>query len=42
MKCFVATAEVGGAYLLTEMKDYTLFKIIAETDKIMCKVNSDY
>ncbi len=38
----VATADVVGAYLLTEMHDYTLIKVTGDATKIMCKVNGSY
>ena len=38
----VATADVSGAYLHTDMDDYTLLKLEGEAVDIMCKVNKDY
>ena len=38
----VATADVVGAYLLTEMQDYTLIRVMGESAEIMCKVNNKY
>jgi hypothetical protein len=33
---------VTGAFLLADMKDYVVVKIIGETAEIMCKVNENY
>ena len=38
----VATADVVGAYLLTDMHDYTLVKVVRDSATIMCKVNDKY
>jgi hypothetical protein len=38
----VATADVAGAFLLADMEDYVVVKIIGETAEIMCKVNPKY
>ena len=38
----VATADVVGAYLLTEMEDYTLVRLVGESLNIMYKANSKY
>ena len=38
----VATADVVGAYLLTDMYDDTVVKVVGNSAKIMCKVNNKY
>ena len=38
----IATADVVGVYLLTEMEDNTLVKLTGESVDIMCKVNDKY
>ena len=38
----VATSNVSGAYLYTNMEDYTLLKLEGDTVTIMCDVNKDY
>jgi hypothetical protein len=38
----VATAYVEGAYLQTDMEDFTLLKLVGEAVDIMCKVNPKY
>ena len=38
----VATADVVGTYLLTDMHDYTLVKVVGDSATIMCKVNDKY
>jgi hypothetical protein len=38
----VATAEVSGAYLRADMKDFTLLKMEGESVDIMCDMCSDY
>ena len=38
----VATADVAGAYLNTEMDDFVLMKLIGEDAQIMCDVNPSY
>ena len=38
----IATANVVGAYLLTEMQEYTLIKVTGESAEIMCRVNDEY
>ena len=38
----VATADMAGAYLLANMKDFVLIKIARTAVDIMCKVNSSY
>ena len=38
----VATADVGGAFLHGEMKDFVLLKVTGESVDIMCKVNPGY
>ena len=38
----VATADVVGAYLLTDMHEYTLVKLTSDATKIMCEVNNEY
>jgi hypothetical protein len=38
----VATADVAGAYLHAELKDFTLLKMEGESVDIMCDVSDDY
>ena len=38
----VAIADVVGAYLLIDMHEYTLVKLIGNSTTIMCKVNNKY
>ena len=38
----VATADISGAYLLADMKDYVLIRLEGESADIMCKVDSSY
>ena len=38
----VATADVAGAYLKTEMTDYVLVKVLGESAQIMCEVNPQF
>ena len=38
----VATMDVLGAYLLTDMDDYVLVKLSGEVKNIMCEVNNRY
>ena len=38
----VATADIVGAYLLTNMKDYVLLRIIGDTVNMMCQINPKY
>ena len=38
----VATADVVGAYLLADIKDFRVIKITNTTVEIMCKVNPEY
>lgn len=38
----VATADVVEAYLLADMNDFLIVKIIGESINIMCKVRSEY
>ena len=38
----VATADVAGAYLKTEMKDFVIVKVAGESSNIMCKVNPTF
>jgi hypothetical protein len=38
----VATANVAGAYLHAEMKDFTLLKMEGKSVDIMCNVCGDY
>ena len=38
----VAIADVVGAYLLANMKDYVLVKLTGKTVDIMCGVSKDY
>ena len=38
----VATADVVGAYVLANMKDYVLVKLIGKSVDIMCEVSAEY
>ena len=38
----VATADAVGAYLLANMKDYVLLRLIKNTVNMMCQINSKY
>ena len=38
----IATIYVSGAYLHSDMDEYTLLKIERETMDIMCRVNNEY
>jgi hypothetical protein len=38
----MTTTDMTGAFLLADMKDYIVVKIIGETAEIMCKVNPKY
>lgn len=38
----VATADISGAYLLADMKDYVLVRLEGESADIMCKVDPAY
>ena len=38
----MATADVVGAYLLADMKDFTIVKITDTTAEMMCKVDPTY
>jgi len=38
----VATADISGAYLLADMKDYVLVRLEGESAEIMCKVDPTY
>ena len=38
----VATADISGAYLLADMKDFVLIRLEGESAEIMCKVDPSY
>jgi hypothetical protein len=38
----VATADVKGAYLHTDMEDFVILKLVSEAVNIMCQVNPKY
>jgi hypothetical protein len=38
----VATADVEGAYLHTDLEDFFLLKLVGKVDDIMCQVNPKY
>ena len=38
----VATADVKGAYLHTDMEDFVILELVGEAVNIMCQVNPKY
>ena len=38
----VATADMVGAYLLAELKDFVIVKVTGTTAEIMCNVNKEF
>ena len=38
----VATADVTGAFLLSEMKDFVIIQIVGESPELLCQVNPTF